>query len=83
MNVDSSKEYKLFCKSVNITSLDNQLIVFRTQRNEFTHAMYKYNSSNPRLINFEDFAGLAKKGIDVAENLCRIASAMKRKKLKL
>lgn len=78
-----SKEYKNVCKDIDNTSLENQLISFRTQRNEFTHSMYKYDSNNPRLTNFDDFASLAKKGIYVATELCSIASGMKRKKSKL
>jgi len=84
LNIDLSKEYKEVCSIVDKMSLENQLISFRKQRNDFTHLMMcEYDNTNPRLIDFEDFADLASKGIDIAKQLCSIASAMKRKKLKL
>lgn len=83
LNIDFSKDYKAFNLTVDNTTLDNQLITFRKLRNDFTHDMYRYDSTNPKLINFEDYVDLAKMGIYVAENLCSISSAMKRKKMKL
>lgn len=81
--IDDSKSYKEFCDNINIVISENQLISFRKLRNDFTHELYKYDSTNPKLTDFDDFRELAKCGIDVASNLCSIASAMKRKKLKL
>ncbi len=83
LDIDFSKDYKAFNLTVDNTTLDNQLITFRKLRNDFTHDMYRYDSTNPKLINFEDYVDLAKMGIYVAENLCSISSAMKRKKMKL
>lgn len=83
LDIYFSKDYKAFNLTVDNTTLDNQLITFRKLRNDFTHDMYRYDSTNPKLINFEDYVDLAKMGIYVAENLCSISSAMKRKKMKL
>jgi len=77
LNYDFVKEYKDLDKK----SSDHQLLVFRLQRNDIMHDMYSYDSNNPKLINFEeDYAELASMGIYVANELCRIASAMKAKK---
>ena len=79
LNINSSEEYD----NIIAESQNNLLISFRIQRNEFTHNMYKFDSNNPKLIDFEEFESLAKTGIQVANELCSIASAMKRKRNKL
>ena len=76
-------EYDKFCESVDHTRLNNRLVTFRILRNEFTHKMYTYDSTNPKLINFEDYGELAEMGIYIANELCTISSAIKRKKNKL
>ena len=83
LNINSSEEYDNIISNIQAESQNNLLISFRIQRNEFTHNMYKFDSNNPKLINFEEFESLAKTGIQVANELCSIASAMKRKRNKL
>lgn len=83
LNINSSEEYDNIISNIHAESQNNLLISFRIQRNEFTHNMYKFDSNNPKLIDFEEFESLAKTGIQVANELCSIASAMKRKRNKL
>ena len=58
---------------------NSKLVTFRIQRNEIIHNLYKYDSSNPQVTDFNKFRELAEDGIYVADNLCTIASGMKRK----
>ena len=46
LDIDFSKDYKAFNLTVDNTTLDNQLITFRKLRNDFTHDMYRYDSTN-------------------------------------
>lgn len=74
---DFTKEYKDLLKE---RDKDLELIRFRKERNDFTHKMYKYDSKNPKLTDFNDYEELARMGIDIADHLCKICSSMKRKR---
>lgn len=83
MEIDLSMDYDTWIKSIDNDLNKNPLVIFRKQRNEFTHKMYEYDSNNPKLTNFDDYKDLAERGQYVAKKLCRIASRLKEKKKNL
>ena len=83
LEVDPSFAEIKSLNSQNIRSDSQKLIYFSRQRNDVAHDLAKYDSQNPSLTNFEDYVELAFLGKEVAEELSKIASAVKRKKKKL
>lgn len=83
LEVDSSFPCIKSLTSQNIRIGYQKLIIFYRQRNDAAHDLAKYDSQNPSLINFEDYIELAFLGKEVAEELSRISSVIKRKKKKL
>ena len=82
VKVDTSKSYKDICDDLkNDFTLEesNKLIVFRKQRNELTHKLYNYDSSNPKLLDVNEYKPLAEMGRDIAVSICRLASNIKSK----
>ena len=83
MLVDSSKSYNDWKDSEYKLSSENKLYQFKQLRNDIVHDLAVYGSSNPKLIDFDSYIDLAILGKEVAEELSRIATGMKRKKQKL
>ncbi|REH89680.1 hypothetical protein, partial [Staphylococcus felis] len=58
----------------------NKLIHFRIERNNLTHELATYDGNNPNITNFDEYLNLAYMGKEVADELCRISSNIKKMK---
>lgn len=83
MIVDLSKNYVEWKESSDKSSSENKIYRFKQLRNILVHNLSTYDSSNPKLIDFDSYIDLAMLGKEVAEELSRIATGMKRKKKSL
>ncbi len=83
MLVDSSKTYDDWKLSKDKSTSENKIYQFKQLRNEIVHDLATYDSSHPKLIDFDSYIDLAMLGKEVAVELSRIAAGMKRKKQNL
>lgn len=83
MLVDSSKTYDDWKFSKDKSTSKNKIYEFKQLRNELVHDLATYDSSHPKLIDFDSYIDLAMLGKEVAVELSRIAAGMKRKKQNL
>lgn len=83
LDLTFSDDFSNLNKSVTESSVDNPLIVFRKSRNNLIHELATYDSSDPKLINFNDYEELAILGKNIANELCRISSRLKEKKKRI
>lgn len=83
MLVDPSKTYNDWKLSKDKSTSENKIYQFKQLRNEIVHDLAAYDSSHPKLIDFDSYIDLAKLGKEVAVELSRIATGMKRKKQNL
>ena len=79
MIVDPSKTYNDWKFSKDKSTSENKIYQFKQLRNELVHDLATYDSSHPKLIDFDSYIGLAMLGKEVAVELSRIATRMKRK----
>ena len=79
MLVDSSKTYDDWKLSKDKSTSENKIYQFKQLRNEIVHDLATYDSSHPKLIDFDSYIDLAMLGKEVAVELSRIATGMKRK----
>ena len=83
MIIDSSISYVEWKKSSDKSSSQNKIYEFKQLRNNLIHDLATYDSGNPILIDFDSYIDLAMLGKEVAEELSRIATRMKKKKKNL
>lgn len=79
LQVDDSLDFKDWKTRNFQDTQNNKIMSFRTLRNDLTHELARYDSGNPNLIDFDEYIDLAYLGKEVADELSRIASNVKKK----
>ncbi|MEK4167787.1 hypothetical protein ACXYTD_07945 [Staphylococcus hominis] len=80
LDVDENLDFDNWYSDKNNYKVGNKLINFRIDRNNLTHDLATFDDNNPEIINFNDYLDLAYMGKEVADELCRISSNIKKMK---
>lgn len=80
LDVDENLEFDNWYQNENNYKIGNKLIHFRKDRNNLTHELATFDDNNPVITNFDEYLNLAYMGKEIADELCRISSNIKKMK---